>query len=107
MSEVILGQVFTAGQGQNPARQASMRAGVPQDVPAYGINMLCGSGLKAVALGVQSIVAGDSQVGVVRGKVAWLSIIQNGATIIDHVCIDHGLAPTWYIRSSWLVDRSR
>lgn len=56
-----------------------MRAGVPQDVPAYGINMLCGSGLKAVALGVQSIMAGDSQVGVVRGKVAWLSIIQNGA----------------------------
>lgn len=62
VSEVILGQVYTAGQGQNPARQASMRAGVPKDAPAYGINMLCGSGLKSVALGVQAIKAGDSKV---------------------------------------------
>lgn len=62
VSEVILGHVYTTGQGQNPARQASMRAGVPKEAPAYGINMLCGSGLKSVALGVQSIMAGDSTV---------------------------------------------
>ena len=49
MSEVILGQILTADQGQNPARQASIHAGVPKEVPAYGVNILCGSGLKSVA----------------------------------------------------------
>ena len=60
VSEVILGQILTAGQGQNPARQASIHAGVPQEVPAYGVNILCGSGLKSVALGCQAIQNGDS-----------------------------------------------
>ncbi len=55
VSEVILGQVLTAGQGQNPARQASIAAGVPVDSPAWGINQVCGSGLRAVALGAQQI----------------------------------------------------
>ena len=50
VSEVILGQVLTAGQGQNPARQASMAAGMPKEVPAWGVNQVCGSGLRAVAL---------------------------------------------------------
>ncbi len=50
VSEVILGQVLTAAQGQNPARQASMAAGIPQEVPAWGVNQVCGSGLRAVAL---------------------------------------------------------
>ena len=50
VSEVILGQVLTAGQGQNPARQASMAAGIPKEVPAWGVNQVCGSGLRAVAL---------------------------------------------------------
>src|SRR3954471_13813634 len=59
VSEVILGQILTANQGQNPARQASIHAGVPNEVPAYGINMLCGSGLKSVALGSQAIQNGD------------------------------------------------
>ena len=49
VSEVILGQVLTAGQGQNPARQASMAAGIPKEVPAWGVNQVCGSGLRAVA----------------------------------------------------------
>eukprot|EP01134_Creolimax_fragrantissima_P008195 CFRG8195T1 len=62
VDEVIMGQVFTAGQGQNPIRQASMDAQIPKEIPAYGVNMLCGSGLKAVALGVQAIKAGDSNI---------------------------------------------
>ena len=51
VSEVILGQVLTAAQGQNPARQASIAAGVPKEIPAWGVNQVCGSGLRAVALG--------------------------------------------------------
>ncbi len=68
VSEVILGQILTAGQGQNPARQASINAGIPVEVPAYGVNQLCGSGLKAVALGYQAIRNGDSTVVVAGGQ---------------------------------------
>ena len=68
VSEVILGQVLTANQGQNPARQASIHAGVPKEVPAYGVNILCGSGLKAVALGYQAILNGDSTIVVAGGQ---------------------------------------
>src|SRR3712207_6657916 len=68
VSEVIMGQVLTAGQGQNPARQASMAAGVPKEVPAWGLNQVCGSGLRAVAVGAQSIIAGDATVVVAGGQ---------------------------------------
>ena len=68
VSEVILGQILSAGQGQNPARQASIHAGVPKEVPAYGVNILCGSGLKSVALGYQAILSGDSTVVVAGGQ---------------------------------------
>jgi acetyl-CoA C-acetyltransferase len=68
VSEVILGQILTANQGQNPARQASIHAGVPKEVPAYGVNILCGSGLKSVALGYQAILNGDSSVVVAGGQ---------------------------------------
>ena len=68
VSEVILGQILMAGQGQNPARQASMNAGVPQEVPAWGVNQLCGSGLRTVALGYQAIKNGDSQIVVAGGQ---------------------------------------
>ena len=68
VSEVILGQILTAGHGQNPARQASINAGVPKEVPAYGVNILCGSGLKAVALGYQAILNGDSSVVLAGGQ---------------------------------------
>src|SRR5688500_1840103 len=68
VSEVILGQVLTAGQGQNPARQASMAAGVPKEVPAWGLNQVCGSGLRAVAVGAQSIMAGDAAIVVAGGQ---------------------------------------
>jgi len=68
VSEVILGQILSAGQGQNPARQASVNAGVPYEVPAWGVNQLCGSGLRAVALGYQAIVNGDSKIVVAGGQ---------------------------------------
>jgi len=68
VSEVILGQVLSAGEGQNPARQASVNAGVPVEVPAWGVNQLCGSGLRAVALGYQAILNGDSDVVVAGGQ---------------------------------------
>jgi acetyl-CoA C-acetyltransferase len=68
VSEVILGQVLTAAQGQNPARQASIAAGLPIAVPAWSINMVCGSGLRTVALGAQAIRNGDSAIVVVGGQ---------------------------------------
>jgi len=68
VSEVIMGQILTAGQGQNPARQASVAAGIPVEVPAYGVNILCGSGLKSVALAYQAIKNGDSTIVVAGGQ---------------------------------------
>jgi acetyl-CoA C-acetyltransferase len=68
VSELIMGQILTAGQGQNPARQASIAAGIPVETPAWGVNQLCGSGLRAVALGYQAIVNGDSEIVVAGGQ---------------------------------------
>ena len=68
VSEVIMGQILTAGQGQNPARIASINAGIPVESPAWGVNQLCGSGLRAVALGYQAILNGDSDVVVAGGQ---------------------------------------
>ncbi|WNK00702.1 acetyl-CoA C-acetyltransferase [Thalassospiraceae bacterium LMO-JJ14] len=67
VSEVIMGQILAAGGGQNPARQAAMGAGIPQEKTAYGINQLCGSGLRTVALGYQAIKMGDSEIVVAGG----------------------------------------
>ena len=68
VSEVIMGQILTAGEGQNPARQASIAAGIPVEVPAWGVNQLCGSGLRTVALGFQAILNGDSEIVVAGGQ---------------------------------------
>jgi acetyl-CoA C-acetyltransferase len=68
VSEVVMGQILTAGQGQNPARQASINAGVPVEVPAWGVNQLCGSGLRSVALGYQAIKQGDSSIVIAGGQ---------------------------------------
>ena len=68
VSEVILGQVLTAAQGQNPARQASMAAGVPKEVPAWGLNQVCGSGLRAVATAAQMVATGDARIVVAGGQ---------------------------------------
>ncbi len=68
INEVILGQILTAGAGQNPARQASINAGLPVECTAYGINQLCGSGLRAVALGYQAILCGDADIVIAGGQ---------------------------------------
>lgn len=68
VDEVILGQVLTAAQGQNPARQASMAAGIPKEVPAWGVNQVCGSGLRTVALAYQAILTGDASIVVAGGQ---------------------------------------
>jgi acetyl-CoA C-acetyltransferase len=68
VNEVILGQILSAGAGQNPARQAAIAAGIPVEKTAYGINQLCGSGLRAVALGFQAIKVGDSEIVVAGGQ---------------------------------------
>jgi acetyl-CoA C-acetyltransferase len=68
VDEVILGQILSGGQGQNPARQAAMKAGVPQEKTAFGLNQLCGSGLRAVALGLQQIANGDAKIIVAGGQ---------------------------------------
>jgi acetyl-CoA C-acetyltransferase len=68
VDEVILGQILTAGQGQNPARQASIGAGIPITTPAWGMNQLCGSGLRAVALGMQQIADGAAKIVAAGGQ---------------------------------------
>ena len=78
VDEVILGQVLGAGHGQNPARQAAMKAGVPQEKTAFGLNQLCGSGLRAVALGMQQIISGDAKI-VVAGGMESMSQAQHAA----------------------------
>lgn len=78
VTEVILGQVLTAAQGQNPARQASVNAGLPHETPAITINQVCGSGLRAVALGMQAIKSGDSKI-VIAGGQESMSLSQHAA----------------------------
>ena len=68
VDEVIMGQILAAGSGQNPARQAAVNAGIPVEKTAYGINQLCGSGLRTVALGFQAINVGDSDIVVAGGQ---------------------------------------
>lgn len=78
IDEVILGQVLTAGQGQNPARQASRLAGIPDTATAFGINQVCGSGLRAVALAAQQIISGEATI-VAAGGQESMSLSQHGA----------------------------
>ena len=68
VDEVVLGQILSAGEGQNPARQAAVGAGIPVEKTAYGINQLCGSGLRSVALGFQAIKLGDARIVVAGGQ---------------------------------------
>jgi acetyl-CoA C-acetyltransferase len=68
VDEVILGQILTAGEGQNPARQAAIGAGLPKETTAWGLNQLCGSGLRSVAVGMQQILTGDAKVIVAGGQ---------------------------------------
>ena len=68
IDEVIMGQVLTGGTGQNPARQASMRSGIPKEKPAYIVNQVCGSGIRSVASAFQSIKVGDSKIVIAGGQ---------------------------------------
>jgi acetyl-CoA C-acetyltransferase len=68
VDEVIMGQILQAGEGQNPARQAAMAAGCPQETTAWALNQLCGSGLRAVAIGMQQIATGDAKIVVAGGQ---------------------------------------
>ncbi|MGH6923825.1 MAG: acetyl-CoA C-acetyltransferase [Propylenella sp.] len=93
VTEVILGQILTAAQGQNPARQAAMAAGVPQEKTAWGLNQLCGSGLRAVAIGMQQIKIGDAEI-IVAGGQESMSIaphaahLRQGVKMGDYAMID-------------------
>ena len=93
VSEVIMGQILTAGQGQNPARQASIAAGIPVESPAWGVNQLCGSGLRAVALGYQAILNGDSNIVVAGGQESMsmaphAAHLRNGVKMGDYAMVD-------------------
>jgi acetyl-CoA C-acetyltransferase len=105
VNEVILGQVLPAGEGQNPARQAAMKAGLPQEVTAWGMNQLCGSGLRAVALGMQQIATGDADI-IVAGGMESMSMaphcahLRGGVKMGDFKMIDtmikDGLTDAFY-----------
>ncbi|CAL1689242.1 unnamed protein product [Lasius platythorax] len=105
VSEVIMGQVLTAGEGQNPARQATVNAGIPIHVPAYQINMLCGSGLKSVINGYSSIKSGESDIIVAGGQESMsraphATYLRNGikfgnCNLVDTL-IDDGLTDAFY-----------
>jgi acetyl-CoA C-acetyltransferase len=93
VSEVILGQILAAGEGQNPARQAAVAAGIPFEVTAYGVNQLCGSGLRTVALGYQAIRNGDSEIVVAGGQESMSQAphcihLRNGTKMGDAQMID-------------------
>ncbi len=93
VSEVIMGQILTAATGQNPARQASIGAGLPKEVPAWIINQVCGSGLRAVALGAQAIIAGDSKIVIAGGQESMSSaphatFLRNGVRMGDTALVD-------------------
>ncbi|HYN00709.1 MAG TPA: acetyl-CoA C-acetyltransferase [Aestuariivirgaceae bacterium] len=93
IDEVILGQILTAGQGQNPARQASINAGIPVETPAWGVNQLCGSGLRAVALGYQQITSGDAKIVAAGGQESMSMAphcqhLRNGVKMGDFQLID-------------------
>ncbi|MDP9137722.1 MAG: acetyl-CoA C-acyltransferase, partial [Pseudomonadota bacterium] len=93
VEEVILGQILTAGQGQNPARQASIGAGIPVESPAWGVNQLCGSGLRAVALAAQQIQSGDARIVAAGGQESMSMAphcqhLRNGVKMGDYQMID-------------------
>jgi len=93
VDEVILGQILTAAQGQNPARQAAMAAGIPNRATAWSLNQLCGSGLRAVAIGMQQITSGDADILVAGGQES-MSVaphaqhLRSGVKMGDYTMID-------------------
>jgi acetyl-CoA C-acetyltransferase len=93
VSETIMGQILSAGQGQNPARQAHINAGLPQESSAWGINQLCGSGLRAVAVGAQHVKLGDADIVVAGGQESMslaphVAMLRNGARMGNVAFVD-------------------
>jgi len=93
VNEVILGQVLTAGQGQNPARQAAVKAGIPHERTAWNLNQLCGSGLRSVAVGMQQIACGDADIVVAGGQESMTlaphcSYLRQGVKMGDQAMVD-------------------
>jgi acetyl-CoA C-acetyltransferase len=93
VQEVIMGQILTAAQGQNPARQAAMGAGIPKEATAWGLNQLCGSGLRAVAIGMQQIQTGDADVIVAGGQESMsmaphAAYLRSGVKMGDYSMVD-------------------
>jgi len=93
ISEVILGQILTGCTGPNPARQAAIHAGLPKEVPAWGMNQLCGSGLRAVCLGYQAIKSGDSSIVIAGGQESMSQaphamLLRNGVKMGDATFVD-------------------
>ena len=93
VDETIMGQVLTSGTGQNPARQAAMKSGIPKEKPAYIVNQVCGSGLRSIASGFQSIKSEDSKIVIAGGQesmsMAPHSIhLRNGKKLGDTEIID-------------------
>ena len=87
VDEIILGQVLTAGQGQNPARQAAIMAGLPVEKTAVGINQVCGAGLRAVAMGMQQLSMEDANI-VIAGGQESMSLL---ASLLPHAqCYENG-----------------
>ena len=88
VSEVLIGQVLTAGAGQNPARQAAMKAGIPKEIPSTSVNMLCGSGLRTVVMGYQAIRNRDASVVVAGGQESMSQVLTNLSThLLTHLSI--------------------
>ncbi|MGI9483910.1 MAG: acetyl-CoA C-acetyltransferase [Hyphomicrobiales bacterium] len=101
VDEVILGQVLTAGQGQNPARQASINAGLPIETTAWNLNQVCGSGLRAVALGMQQIANGDADI-IVAGGQENMSMSPHAAHLRDgHKMGDYKMVDTMIKDGLW------
>jgi len=93
VDEVILGQVLTAGQGQNPARQAAVKAGIPHERTAWNLNQLCGSGLRSVAVGMQQILCGDAEIVVAGGQESMslaphCAFLRQGVKMGDYAMVD-------------------
>ena len=93
VDEVIMGQILTAAQGQNPARQAAINAGVPKEATAWGLNQLCGSGLRAIAIGMQQIATGDARIIVAGGQESMsmaphCAHLRNGVKMGDFKLVD-------------------
>jgi acetyl-CoA C-acetyltransferase len=107
VDETILGQVLTGSMGQNPARQAAIKSGIPKEKPAYVVNQVCGSGIRSVASGFQSIKSGDSKI-VIAGGQENMSLAPHAIHLRDgkkirRYCVNRYYDQRWFMgRFSWL-----